>query len=50
MTRDATDSTPSYAAPAVEKALDVLEFLAGASGPVSQNQPAMPTQAATRSR
>jgi DNA-binding IclR family transcriptional regulator len=31
-------SGPSYSAPAVEKALDVLEFLSVASGPVTQNQ------------
>ncbi|HYI34176.1 MAG TPA: IclR family transcriptional regulator [Glaciibacter sp.] len=43
MAQESAESSPSYAAPAVEKALDVLEFLAGANGPVSQNQIAQET-------
>ncbi|MET0590109.1 MAG: IclR family transcriptional regulator [Naasia sp.] len=42
MTDHAADS-PVYAAPAVEKALDVLELLASAPGPLSQNQIAAST-------
>lgn len=40
---DAPAGSPVYAAPAVEKALDVLELLAAAPGPMSQNQIAAAT-------
>lgn len=44
MNADASPSgSPVYAAPAVEKALDVLELLASASGPLTQNQIAAAT-------
>lgn len=40
---DAPGGSPVYAAPAVDKALDVLEILADAPGPMSQNQIAAAT-------
>ena len=44
MNDDAASSrSPVYAAPAVEKALDVLELLASAPGPLTQNQIAAAT-------
>jgi DNA-binding IclR family transcriptional regulator len=43
MDTDGTAGAPVYAAPAVEKALDVLELLAEAPGPMSQNQIAAAT-------
>jgi DNA-binding IclR family transcriptional regulator len=34
----ALDASPGYAAPALEKGLDVLELLADAAGPLTQTE------------